>query len=1449
MRHTRFKLHDCDRKGAVIAKSPDLLFYLNGQRTELHDVAPTALLVDYLRSAEVGLTGTKIGCKQGGCGACTVLLSTFDAAAQQVRHRSVNACLRPLASLDGALITTVEGLGSVTGKVSPLQYCLAKNNGTQCGYCTPGWVMSAHGYLAARGVESLTFDTTTDRMHLDRHDPSFEKLPTKQELQARFDGNLCRCTGYRPILFGFEKGFAKDWTAADADGCMTCDVDPAEGVTVSDTITPRFPDALRVPARAVRYERNGYTWIRPLTLAVLKSAIDECPDGSEHKLVFGNTSIGVYDKYTEDPHWLIDIAHIAELRATGSDSHGLVVGSAVTYNDFLDLLDAQIAVARVGVPERLAGLTALHYMARRTAGAIVRDAASLGGNTMLVLRHILSGAPFPSDLFTALAAVGTEVMVWDFASGQEQRHELLDFARIYASSPDRRSRCLLLGYRIPFTAVRTFAQTYKTALREVNAHSIVNAGFTVRFTTGNIVAEATFVIGGIGPVAVALPSVAGAILGRAWDWTTHEAAREAIIAAVNALFAAYGDRLKDLPWEGFTNDYKRELAVAYLYKFFVSVALAVNPSIITPEARSACERKDRPVSRGTQNYSTFVEEFPVNQPFIKLEAFLQATGEAMYPQDLPLPPRGLQAALVMSQRARASFSYALPDRSPASPAKVLAHLRERFHGVVGYLTSDDLPSGAWRGLAGDQPIFATNGLVLSHGQAIGLVLALEEEIARDAANLVSTQLVQYDNDEPVLTIPEAIAANSIFTDNPGSASWYSHIWKITRPGTEPHWSTTSGSGRELDHVACRLVRGAQNVGGQIHFYMETQTCLAEPGEEQQMLVRPSAQDPDSVQGAVAATLGVPENKVDVRIKRVGGGYGGKTSQAPFVAAAAALAAQKWNRPVRLAVKRETDTAMFGHRHPGQASYVVAIGDGTDSVANKGRLVGLQLDVLLNGGFSYDTSFIVMDCLQLRVDSAYFVPNYGTSGDVCRTNLASNNAFRTMGLIQGILMLEEAIEAAAHAIDMLPEDVRARSLYQAGQQTPFGQPLDSCYMQRVFDFTRATFTFDARLSVVHAFNAANQWRKRGISLIPVKYASGYNNTVLEQAGALVEVFDQDGSLIVRTGGVEMGQGLNTKIAQIASLALNVPLVLIRVAELDTGVVPNPSSTGASTGTAFNGAAVLEACTELRQRLEAYATGLRQQHSDQWCATNGLNYWDFSNGWQATAPPGPGRDPSYIWANLVSIAFNDRINLSAQVRTAVPGGTAVDSEGLAYHAGATSAPPNHFTGFTYSAAIAEVEIDVLTGETMVLRADIVYDMGNSLNPAIDVGQIEGAFVQGIGYVMSEELVYQPDGPLKGQLNTLNTWTYKPPAAMSIPLEMNVDFFPFPEDAKEPNLLLSSKEVGEPPMTLAATVFFAIKHAVLAARKDQGDHGWFALDAPATVQRIAAACRVASPSGPGA
>lgn len=1413
------------------AYAADLRFYLNGRPVTVTDVSPRLLLVDYLRSAEVGLRGTKIGCKQGGCGSCTVLLSTYDAAARRVTHRSINSCMRPLASLDGAMVTTVEGLGSVVGAVSPVQYCLAKNNGTQCGYCTPGWVTSAHGLLAKRGVDALRLDTSTDRV--DPSDPQFRQLPTMQEIQEHFDGNLCRCTGYRPILFGLEKGFGRDWTEADGAGCMTCDIDDAERVIVSSCIAPSFPDALKVPPRAVRYENGGYTWTRPLTLEELRELVNQCRDEEERKLVVGNTSIGVYDTYTEDPHHFIDISHVGELRATAVGPEGMTVGSALTYNDLLDLLELRIEEAKQTAPERLGGLKSLRYMARRTAGAIVRDAASLGGNTMLVLRHITAGTPFPSDLFTALATLRSRLRVLDTETSRVDEHELLDFAALYASTPEVRDRSLLLAYVIPFTKRGAYAETYKTALREVNAHSIANAGCHVELDAGRRVTEATFVLGGVAPVAVRLNGFADAIVGKAWDWSLHDAGREALVNAVEPLFARYKARLEDVPWEGFTDDYKLSLAASYWLKFFVEVALAVNPAIVSPETASAAAREERPVSRGTQHYNTYADEFPINQPIVKLEAFIQSTGEAVYPQDIELPPRALEAAYVFSTRAKATFTYRIPGHvGAAAPADVLACLQGTFPGIVDYLTCLDMPIDTnLQGMAMDQPVFAPMdsdtfaGAVTNDGQSIGLVLAEDEQVALNAAQFVSTALVDYKDEPPLITIRDAIQAGSIFRDDPSTVRFpINHIWKIVRGSSDLNWFTQEGPSIALDDIPCQLVTGQQDVGGQIHFYMETQTCVAIPGEEGQMVLWPSTQSPDGVQDAVAGVLRVPMNKVEVCVKRVGGGYGGKCNPPAFVAIAAAVAARAHNRPVRLAVKREVDTAMFGHRHPVQGRFAVAIGTGEDTPVNKGKLIGLHHDVLLNGGSSYDCSFVVSDCLQLRADSAYFVRNYDTSSDVCRTNIASNTAFRTLGMIQAAVLQEEAIERAAHQVGMLPEDVRAKNLYAEGQSTPAGQTLDDCDVAQVFSYTRETYDFDARLAAIEEFNAANRYRKRGISLIPVKYGSGYNLPLLEQAGALVEIFGQDGTVLVRTGGVEIGQGLNTKVAQTASYSLGIPLALIRVAALDTSIVPNPVSTGASTGSSFNAEAVRACCEELMTRLRNY------------CRIKDLRFPVRPNrNWDPGDPTNPN------WQKAVRSAHADRVNLCAQTRVPIDGGELLDSAtALQFHPEVTSPEQNYeFTGFTYSAAIAEVEVDVLTGETTVLRADIVYGMGRSQNPAIDVGQVEGGFIQGVGYVTSEEMVYQPDGPRRGALNSTNTWTYKPPAAMSIPLQMNVDLFPDPENDADP--LLSSKEVGEPPLTLAVTVFFAIKHAVLAARKDQGDDGWFDLEAPATIQRVAAACRV--------
>ncbi|MFL6230161.1 MAG: molybdopterin cofactor-binding domain-containing protein [Pyrinomonadaceae bacterium] len=1419
----------------------DLIFYVNGERILVRNVDPTILLVDYLRSTPVGLTGTKKVCAQGGCGACTVMLSEYDCASDEVKHRAINSCLRPLCSLDGMEVTTTEGTGSVNTALSPVQYRVAKENGSQCGFCTPGFVMNMHSLLAASEGRGLT----------------------QQQIEGSFDGNICRCTGYRPILYAM-KHFASDWTPEDEKGSMKCEVDPAERVSHQRKLRVNFPDALKRAPRAVHYSDKGYHWIRPLTLAELYRLVEQHPDPQNVRLVCGNTSIGVYDKYVENPHVLIDISHVAELKEIEIGDNGLRLGATVTYSEFIETLDGTLATA---TEEQRAGLQALKYLAGRTAGTIVRNAASLAGNTMMVLRHINEGAPFPSDLFTAFCAAGAVLTVGSAKWQEPREFPIHAFAEEYANSVELQRDAVLLSYFVPFTRAGEYAETYKMSLRHENSHSIVNAGFRVLLGEGNVVKEASLVFGGLSPLAFHATAAQDYLIGKEWNAETLSGVVAALKQEATAVIEKYRERYSQFPFEGFTDGYRRHLVESFFYKFFVNVSEQVAPDMIPPAISSAGERAERPVSRGTQRYKFYLDEYPVNRPFIKIEAFLQATGEAKYTHDIALPARGLEGAFVTSTQPVGKISYRIPDGNGGEPCEVgqlVAWLKEQRPEFSDYITYADIPPDGKnvQGFGGDDPLFAP-GEVTCFGQSIGLVVAETEQAAQDIANFVQTNCVAYDKHdktgkeiEPILTIEDAIAKNSIFTDCPPSNAFMVHIWKITRAGSNLDWADTEGDA-VVDGVKCRVVGGSQEAGAQVHFYMESQSCVAIPGEHREIVVHPSSQSPDELHAGVAATLGIHSNLIDVRIKRVGGAYGGKTTRSPFVASPTALAAWKLKRAVRVAMRREEDTAMIGKRHPILGEYKLAIATGEDNPEHKGKIVGMQTSFWLDGGNTYDASFVVMDVIQLRCDSAYMVKNYETQGDVCKTNKASNTAFRSMGMIQATLVQEDAIERAAHAVGMLAEDVRGKNLYRLGDTTPFGQLLDDCYMADVWNYLVKKCDFQTRLEAVRQFNAENRWRKRGISMLPVKYASGYNLTLLEQAGALVEVYDQDGTVLVRHGGVEMGQGLMTKVAQIAAYELNVPLTFINMSDTDTNVVPNPTSTGASTGAAFNGGAVRDACLQLRRRLEDFCLDLLKENGSQWCQDNHINFWDYPTGWRTPVPPpapapeaafqkpAPKKhvEPVLIWNKIVSLAYVNRVDLSAQVRFKQAGGEAMDS-GLTFKSPKCTEPVNHFTGFTYSAACTEVEVDVLTGETTILRSDVMYDVGKSINPAIDVGQVEGGFIQGLGYVLTEDVIFQPDGENKGALNTLNTWTYKPPAASTIPLEFHVDLYPREDSAEAPENpydLLSSKEVGEPPLVLAATAFFAIKHAVLDARRDRGHDEWFEMESPATVQRVREACLV--------
>jgi xanthine dehydrogenase/oxidase len=799
-------------------------------------------------------------------------------------------------------------------------------------------------------------------------------------------------------------------------------------------------------------------------------------------------------------------------------------------------------------------------------------------------------------------------------------------------------------------------------------------------------------------------------------------------------------------------------------------------------------------------------------------------------------------------------------------------LRERFDDFVDLLTAPEIPKGGanLQGMGADQPLFAEDQL-LYPGQVVAMVLARTEAQAWRIAEFVGAECLAYAPidwpapfNESILSLAHAIEIGSVFPDCPSSAAWYAHVWRVTRPGSVLDWvdgergnldRTIVSREANVDGRACVFVATSQEVGGQLHFYMETQSCVATPQDANMIVVNPSSQSPLEMHQTSAASIGVPQNRIRVRINQLGGGYGGKTEPARFVTGPTVVAANATNRPVRLVLERARDSAMIGRRHPYFGQCQIALDRGEQRPEDRGLIRGLDVKMWGDGGAFYDCSFIVSNNILMRADNAYMVPNSRMQIDVCRTNKAPNTAFRSFGDIQSKLMTENAIDDAAFVLGMSPEAVRQKNLYRRGDATPFGQALSYCYMREVWEYLEKVSRFAEKKAEIERFNAENKWRKRGIAMIPVKYGSGYNLVMLEQASAVVSIYSADGTVVINQAGVDMGQGSLTQVVQVAAYILNIPMSLIRIELPDTGIIPNPTSTGASTGTAYNAEATKGACRELRQRLLDFGYQMLQQKGDAWCRDQGIDFWNYGDkGWSQKVVVG-SNPPKPVWQYLIGMAYQQRVNLSAQYLAPIRGGEtpapAIEFKPVALQPQIPGVPMadvksvsteiDNFCGFTYSAACSMVEVDILTGETKILECDLMYDMGWSINPALDIGQVEGAFIQGVGYVLSEWLVFEPEGDEKGRLNSDNTWRYKPPAVPTIPLRFNTHLFPrnLADVPENPNEVMSAKEVGEPPLVLASTVFFAIKQAIRASRLERGLDGLFTLDAPATVQAVQQAC----------
>lgn len=692
-------------------------------------------------------------------------------------------------------------------------------------------------------------------------------------------------------------------------------------------------------------------------------------------------------------------------------------------------------------------------------------------------------------------------------------------------------------------------------------------------------------------------------------------------------------------------------------------------------------------------------------------------------------------------------------------------------GVVAVLTPADVPGkNDISPFAGDDPLFATD-TVMFHGQALFCVAAESLPKARAAAALA---VVDYEDLPPLLTADAAVAAGSFI---------------------EASQSIVLGDARAAIAAAPRRLSGHLQVGGQEHFYLEGQVALVIPGEGADLHVWTSTQHPTETQHILARVLGCADVDVTVEVRRMGGGFGGKETQSVQWAAMAALAARLTHRPAKIRLDRDDDMVMTGKRHDFEIDWELGF-DGD------GKLHGAAFEFASRCGFSADLSHAINDRAMFHADNAYALPTAEIVSHRARTHTVSNTAFRGFGGPQGMMAIERALDAVALSLGKDPLDVRLANLYGvAGDLTPYEQVVTDAVAHEIMTELADSSDYRARRAAIAAWNAKNNHLKRGIALTPVKFGISFTTTHLNQAGALVHVYT-DGSIHLNHGGTEMGQGLNIKVAQVAADAFQVPLAAVKITSTRTDKVPNTSATAASSGSDLNGMAALNACEIIKARLADWA---RETYGQSPVFT---------------------ADGVRLGADLLS--FREFVNRAYLARISLSATGYYKTPDIHYDRATHKGRPFYY--FAYGAACSEVVIDTLTGENKVTRVDILHDVGRSLNPAIDLGQIEGGFIQGLGWLTTEELVFDE----AGRLRTHAPSTYKIPTAGDRPGAFNIALWQ-PGENREPTVH-RSKAVGEPPLMLAISVFSALTDAVASV----GGHRVMPnLDAPATPERILAAC----------
>jgi xanthine dehydrogenase/oxidase len=1438
------------------------VLFVNGERVseaKATQARPNQTLLSFLRDV-LRLTGSKLGCAEGGCGACTVMLSKKNVDTGKIKHFSVNACLMPVLAADGCHVTTVEGIGTVKNdNLHPVQNAMVDMHGSQCGFCTPGIIVSIYALLANN--------------------------PTTAYLEEHLDGNLCRCTGYRPI-WDAARSLCDDGEELVKGPCGTacrecpereaCDQDcnvqdkatSADNMCCSSSkdkmstyketfLTNKdswraqpnvmFPKVLMDTASVestlltkplMIVDRSEYhtggTWFKPTTFAGLLALLQEFGGTGTGacKIVVGNTEVGIETrfKYAVYPRLISPSESIRELFGFEVSGANLIIGSCCplsTIQHHCNALGEQDLLVRTVMP--------IHDMLRWFASTQIRNVACLGGN-------LVTASPI-SDMNPMLASMGAKLVIASLDATDKtticRRYvDVSDFFVKYRTVDLKPTEVL---ERIEVPVLRNsfeYLKPFKQARRREDDISIVTSGMRLKLTVVDheyIIEEASLAFGGMAPTTVLATETAKILIGSEFCAKSFESATEALLQELSLPEAVPGGQAA----------FRMTLATSFLYKFFLSVVADLKADISAIRANPAAypgmevDLPDPPsvdtmeesgtvnfLSAKKPNYSG-VQVYPAAKVASGLEdklypavksaraaaettvvgkasahqsGSLHCTGEAAYCDDIPMPAGTLQACLVLARECGGVFEAMDVAEALAIPGVIGIY---NYDSLVGLGGSNELGP-----IIHDETVFLRPGdIVRTVGQVLGIAVAETLEAAEFAARTVHVTCSQ-PKEKVVVTVEDAIETGSFYEFSRHSME-RGDIAIIDSLATIADSTGTPSLGDVVK------ISGTFRSGAQEHFYLETNAALVIPSEsDTNLTIYASTQAPTETQAYCASATGTPASKVVVRMKRMGGGFGGKETRSVFAACAAAVAAKCASRPIRLTLSRDVDMKITGTRHVFLSKYHAS----AQITENGAKLVAFDVKLFANGGSSFDLSGPVVDRALFHVDGVYMFPSFRAEGVPCKTVQAPHTAFRGFGGPQGMAVVEHVMDHLALATNVDADKLRRMNMYNDGEATPFGMIVGGHHSGNwnvpvMWDRLVQELDVPHRRERIAQFNAKHKWLKRGLCLIPTRFGIAFTTKFMNQGGALVHLY-VDGTVLVTHGGTEMGQGLHTKVCQVAAQSFGIPLNDVYVNDTSTDKVANSLPTAASMSTDTYGMATLDACRQILKRLEPFREKLG-----------------------ADAP----------LKDVAHAAFFARVDLTAH------GFFTVDDkrcgfdwkkerpEGFPDDKPANSWRGNPFNYFTQGVVCTEVEIDVLSGNHRTLQSDLLVDVGASINPAIDIGQIEGAFVQGMGWSTIEEVTYADDDHTwirpRGSLFTSGPGTYKIPAFNDVPETFNVSLM---DNVDNPFAVHSSKAIGEPPFFLGASVFYAIKDAVTAARSQNlGQTSYFEMRMPATSERIRMYC----------